>query len=302
MACRFPLTQYRVGDEWTFVEPTSPSLFEQRQLRCGQCALCRMAKASEWEVRLIHEGLLRPNSIALTATYSPEHLPPYGSLRADDFSAFIKRLRARVAARGGPRLSFDMIGEYSPELMRPHFHAALFDYVPPDGKPWAKSGAGNDEFISAELTAAWGKGLLTFQPWSAGGARYISAHQAWKLSGHASEARRQVLDPVTGEVVAMREPESHRCSSRPGIGRGFMERYGEQALQNGWTVARRGPVPLPRYYLRVGAILEPELAEQALEARRLKALEQERHSAERLDVMDEVAAVRLSHRRKGQIS
>lgn len=300
MPCRYPLTQYRVGETWTFVEPVSPSLYEQRQLGCGQCAICRSAKSAEHSTRLIHEGLTRPESIAVTCTYADDALPEHRSLRKGHWSAFVKRLRARVAARKGRRFSFDAIGEYSPELMRPHYHGALFDYFPPDGKRWAKSRAGNDEYVSAELSEAWGHGHVTYQHWSAGGARYIAAHQAWKLSGHASEARLLVLD-AEGIVVAQREPEFHLCSTRPGIGRGFFERYGEQALRLGFTVARDGAVPLPRYYLRLGKDLYPEAAALALEERREFARGAARLSDERLAVVEECKAVLLARKRQGTI-
>lgn len=262
--------------------------------------MCRSARSAEQATRLIHEGRTRPNSIAVTATYDPQAVPEHGSLRKAHWSAFIKRLRARVAARKGPRFSFDAIGEYSPSLMRPHYHGALFDYVPPDYKLWAKSRAGNREYISDELSAAWGHGFITFQHWSAGAARYIAAHQAWKLSGHAADSRLVVCDPE-GLVVARREPEFHLCSTRPGIGRGFVEKFGSHDLEVGSSVAVDREVPIPRYYLRIAKDLYPELAAAALEKRREFARVAPRESAERLAVVDEVAAARLALSRKGTI-
>lgn len=216
----------------------------------------------------MHQGL----SICATLTYAPEQLPPLGSLDREHGSAFIKALRQVVSRRGGPRLSFDMTGEYSPApRMRPHYHVALFSYVPLDRKEWAKSGSGNDEFTSAELTKAWGKGLVTYQPWSIGAAKYCASHQAWKLTGDKGRAQRMVYGP-DGEALGERAPEFHACSTRPGIGRRFFERYGEQALQLGFTVVKNKKVPLPGYYLRRGDVDHPELTEAARLARHAEAV------------------------------
>lgn len=217
----------------------------------------------------MHQGL----SICATLTYAPEHLPPLGSLDRVHGSAFIRALRKLVAARGGPRLSFDMTGEYSPPpRMRPHYHVALFSYFPLDGKDWAKSGSGNDEFISAELTKAWGKGMVTYQPWSIGAAKYCAGHQAWKLTGDKGRAQRMVYGP-DGEAIGERAPEFHECSNRPAIGRRFFERYGKQALQLGYTIIDGKKVPVPGYYLRRGDVDHPELTEAAREVRRLQAVD-----------------------------
>lgn len=214
-------------------------------------------------------------SVCTTLTYAPEHLPELGSLVLPHVQAFIRALRKRVARRGGPRLSFDCTGEYSPApAMRGHYHVALFSYAAPDAKPWAKSGSGNDEFVSEELSLSWGKGLVTFQPWSLGAAKYCAGHQAWKLTGDKGRAVRMVYDQA-GTVLGERAPEFHTCSTRPGIGRRFFEAYGEQALRLGYTVIGTGKgstkVPIPGYYLRRGDVDYPELTEAARELRAQQA-------------------------------
>lgn len=242
---------------------------------------------------------MHSEGVCATLTYAPDHLPALGSLVRAHQQSFIRALRKLVAARRGPRFSFDCTGEYSPPpLMRPHYHCALFGYCPLDTKPWAKSGAGNDEFISAELTKAWGdKGLVTFQPWSVGAARYCAAHQAWKVTGDKGRAVRMVYGP-NGEALGERAPEFHGCSSRPGIGRRFFEAYGVQALQLGFTVVDGKKVPVPGYYLRRGDIDHPELTEAARVARHAEAvgakakLEAEGLDA-RLDAIEYCAQARI---------
>jgi hypothetical protein len=238
---------------------------------------------------------MHPFSICLTLTYAPEHLPPLGSLVREHQQDFIRSVRKRYSARGGGRISFDCTGEYSPPpLMRPHYHVALYGYVPFDPKSWAKSRCGNDEFTSPELDAAWGKGLVTWQEWSVGAAKYCAGHQAWKLTGDKGRAQRMVYGP-NGEPLGERAPEFHACSTRPGIGRRFFGRYGEQALVNGFTVVDGKKVPVPNYYLRRADLDLPELAERARAERTAKAQESKAklEGDYRLNAIEECAQVRI---------
>ena len=305
MPCAHPRRQWRVEGKWSLVEPLSPSLHEQQQIACGQCAPCRSSRAGAWTVRLVQNGQMFPASICTTATYDPAELPPDGSLRKSDISKFIKALRQVVARRGGERFSFDCYGEYSPApLMRPHYHLGLFGYYPPDSETWAKSGAGNQEYVSAELSKAWGRGLITFQPWDYGAAQYCAGHQAWKLTGELGRHARLTL-AGDGATVVERAPEFHLCSSRPGIGRLFFEAHGEQALRLGFTLVNGKRTAVPGYYLRRGEVDMPELAESARAARRAAAeLESSKLEGEyRLDAIEVVAQARIDRAsRKGRFS
>lgn len=305
MPCASPRRQWFVDGEWTLNEPLNPSLYRQSQFGCGSCAPCRLSLQGEWTTRLTQEGQMHPESVCVTVTYAPEHLPPLGSLCRQDASAFVRALRKLVAKRGGPRLSMDCYGEYSPApAMRPHYHLALFNYYPPDAKPWAKSRAGNPEFSSEELSKAWrGKGLVTFQPWSYGAAQYCAGHQAWKVTGDKGRAQRMVFGPG-GELLGERAPEFHQPSTRPGIGRRFFEAYGVQALQLGFTVVAGRQVPVPKYYLRRADVTVPELAELARAERTATAQEaQAKLLAEgehRLDAIEHCAQARIERAsRKG---
>lgn len=238
---------------------------------------------------------MHADSVCATLTYAPEFLPELGSLRRVHGSRFIKALRQAVARRGGEPFSFDCYGEYSPPpLMRPHYHVALFGYVPLEFSEAGKSGAGNQEFEAPELSKAWGKGRVTFQHWSAGAASYCAGHQAWKLTGEKGRAQRLVFGP-DGVATGEREPEFHQPSTRPGIGRRFFEAYGDQALRLGFTVVDGRQVPVPAYYLRRADADCPELAESAREVRRAKAQEAVSKLAGdyRLDAIEGCAEARI---------
>lgn len=240
---------------------------------------------------------MHPASICATLTYAPEFLPELGSLRYKDVQAFLKALRNLVAARGGSRFSFDVMCEYSPApRMRPHYHMALFGYYPLDYREAGKSRAGNQEYDSAELSRAWGRGRVTFQPFSQGAAQYCAGHQAWKLTGEKSQYLRTVFDE-SGQVVGVRERERHECSNRPGIGRRFFEAHGEQALRLGFTVVEGRKVPVPGYYLDRADLSLPELAEAARAVRRSQAVAASEALADegdhRLDAIEGCAQARI---------
>lgn len=269
-ACARPRSQWRRGDIKTFNRPLSPSLWEELQFRCGKCAPCLLHKSADWMQRLTHEGYSHKHSTSLCLTYSNEHLPAFGSLSVEDWDRFINSLRKRLERRGHPPITFDVCGEYSPApAFRPHMHAALFGYWPPDAKYWAKSRAGNAEYVSEEITALWGKGRATFQEWTHGAASYIAGHQSAKLTSRKD----LFVIGADGSVIGKREPEFHRCSTRPGIGRRYFEQHGEQALKLGFVVAKDRPVSLSRYYMRRGKFDFPELAEEHAQLRRAKAIE-----------------------------
>jgi hypothetical protein len=226
-------------------------------------------------VRLRHEGQyhasLGRESTSLCLTYAPAFLPPLGSLCAAHWTTFLNSLRRRVHRRGGPGFSFDVVGEMSPPpALRPHYHAALFGYWPPDAKRCGESRAGNPEFQSDEIDELWGKGRATFQQWTHGAASYISGHNSAKLMSRKLDL--WVRDSE-GRVLGKREPEFHRCSTRPGIGRRGFEQHGEQMLRLGFTVAGDKPVALPSYYMRRAKVSFPELAAELAIIRAAKAIE-----------------------------
>ncbi len=66
------------------------------ELPCGRCVGCRMRRASDWSLRVMHEASLYEDNCFLTLTYGEGKLPPHGSLCHEDFQKFIKRLSYHV--------------------------------------------------------------------------------------------------------------------------------------------------------------------------------------------------------------
>lgn len=257
MSCACPLTAYRLADggvHWS--ERAGFDYVGQQQLPCGQCAGCRKRKAGELTTRLVHEGYSHPESICATLTYAPEKRPALGSVSRVHLEQFFKRARERCARVDGVGVRCHGMAEYSPVAQRPHYHTALFGWLPADLSFWSHSETGARQFESETLTRLWGHGHVVFQEWSDGAAAYCAKHQAAKLTGELGEQSQVVLG-ADGEVLGFREPEFEVRPRRPGLGLAFFLKHREQLLALGFTVVGGRQVPLPEYYLRVAERFDP---------------------------------------------
>lgn len=65
---------------------------------CGSCVGCRMEKARQWAIRMVHEAKSHETSSFLTLTFDDQALRKRGhtSLDVADIQLFMKRLRRRV--------------------------------------------------------------------------------------------------------------------------------------------------------------------------------------------------------------
>ena len=249
---------YRLEDGTFSFDSQKPHV-STNSVGCGQCALCRAQKGAEWCTRLVHEGYSHTESICATLTYAPENLPALGSLSRQDFQRFKWRLRRFLGYRGLGAVVIDGVGEYSPTVLRPHYHVCIYGWWPQDAKLWKRSRAGNPEFISEDLTKLWSHGHVTFQRFSDGAASYCAGHQAWKLTGDKALERLAVRG-AAGELLGQREPEFHAPPGQHGLGSDFFDRYGRQMLTHGFTVVGTRKVPVPKYYLRLAEKI-PEYAD-----------------------------------------
>lgn len=208
--------------------------------RCGGCMPCRVHKAQGWRARICCEALCHSQSVSVCLTYADDKLPPGGSLDAAEVVRFLKRLRKAVHKRRGELFRYFLIGEYSP-AGRPHYHLILFSYWPTDSRSFGQSRAGNRQYESAELTAAWGHGHVNFQQFTPSAADYVSGYYVEKLSGKLE------ADSLNG-----REPEFMRASrGKGGIGAPFVDRYGRQIFDGAdYIVIRGSKVAVPEFFNR----------------------------------------------------
>src|SRR6266568_2403959 len=123
MECSDPLKGFVApGGGWTSVRAKS-NAGVPLNLSCGKCLGCRLKKRDQWTIRQMHEASFHADNMFLTTTYAPAFLPPYGSLRMADVSAFLKRLRFQIAPI---RIRFFVKGEYGPTDWRAHYHFSVF--------------------------------------------------------------------------------------------------------------------------------------------------------------------------------
>lgn len=116
----------------------NPDLIDQAKeipVPCGKCPPCRMARINMWSFRLMQEEKKSLSAYFLTLTYDTTKVPitprGYMTLKKDDVTLFIKRLRKRHQAKNIlERVKYYYCGEYGTEKMRPHYHMIIFNTEP----------------------------------------------------------------------------------------------------------------------------------------------------------------------------
>lgn len=290
MPCYHPIPAWR-DDDGTVVfretRHTHSSLF----LACGQCVGCRLARATEWSVRIMHEASLHDVNSFVTLTYDDAHLPRYGSLQyKPDFQLFMKRFRKW---RGPVR--FFMCGEYGDENGRPHYHAAFFgEAFLVDRKRWRKSDTGHWLYRSESLERLWPFGASEIGNLSVQSAAYMARYSLKKVTGRLAASHYERVDVETGELVRI-DPEFVRMSLRPGIGANWFDNFHRDVYPHDRVVVKGMKKRPPRYYDKRLAAMDPLLMEELKYLRAQQALE---HSddltEERLAVKEVVEEARLA--------
>lgn len=191
----------------------------------------------------MHEAQLHTDNCFVTLTYDNEHLPETGSLDKRHFQLFMKRLRRSVEPK---KVSFIHCGEYGDNLGRPHYHALIFGHDFTDKTRWIKRGE-YQSFRSETLEKLWGMGLcelgtLTFQS-----AAYVARYCIKKVHGPEAVGYYQKINPSTGEIHDVL-PEYLTCSTRPGIGKGWYEKFKTDIFPCDYMLVAGKKIKLPAYY------------------------------------------------------
>lgn len=220
-------------------------------LPCGCCIGCKLERARQWAVRIMHEAKMHDDNSFITLTYSDENLPKDGSLSVVTCQLFLKRLRARLAPK---RVRFFLCGEYGEKYGRPHYHAIIFgEDFSRDRVSLSKSlrFSGSSDFVgysSEFLSETWGLGLVHVGDVSFESAAYVANYATKKiLTNREDEAKR----------LCGRKSEFLLMSRRPGIGRSWIERYYSDVFPADEVVVRGRRCRPPRYYDSVARLLEP---------------------------------------------
>lgn len=237
------------------------------ELPCGRCIGCRLEKARQWGIRMMHEAKLWPQNYFVTLTYNEAALPRtiqgLPTLQPADFTLFMKRLRkhysrfqgggagapaprphpARDTEQPGDRIRYYQCGEYGETTNRPHHHAILFNMPLPDLRPIHAARARKDAhtlYTSAQLERLWGKGMVSVGRVTFETAAYVAGYVTKKITG-----------PRAAEHYQGRVPEYATMSRRPGIGSGFLLKYRDEIYEHDSVIIRGIEVAPPKAYDRI---------------------------------------------------
>jgi len=257
------------------------------QTTCGRCIGCRLERSRQWAVRCMHEASLHEDNCFITLTYSDKYLPAFGSLEVRAFQLFMKRLRRKVERK----VRFYHCGEYGDELGRPHYHALLFGMDFADKYPWAER-SGNMAWRSADLESLWKFGQSEIGSVTFESAAYVARYIMKKITGKAAEDHYRRVDVLTGEISQI-QPEYSTMSRRPGIGRGWIEKYVSDVYPSDEVISRGRPAKPPRYYDSYFGTQDPDgLLE--VQKERTRRRDRENETPERLSVREVCTTARLN--------
>lgn len=241
-------------------------------LPCGSCFGCKLERARQWAVRIMHESKMHDENSFLTLTYDDDHIPrgrcscvrPHGagSVCVDDLQKFFKRLRERLAPR---RIRFFACGEYGEKLGRPHYHAIVFGWFPEDAVCVKRSGE-LSLFTSSLLSAAWGHGHASVGLVSMDSASYVANYASKQIrTNREDEARR----------LAGRAREFLIMSRRPGIGRKWIDKFMSDVFPSDEVIVRGKACRPPRFYDQCLEKIDPDALERIKIRREDKATQLE---------------------------
>lgn len=291
MACFHPLRAYQFldGGPVLFREPfRSKANFKSLFVPCGQCVGCRLERSRVWAVRCVHESELYEDNCFLTLTYRDDDIPYGSSLVKKDFQDFMKRLRSRL----GIKVRYYMCGEYGERLGRPHYHACMFNYVPRDLVFHRVSGSGDKLYTSEFLDEVWRFGTVIVGSVTWDSAAYVARYIMDKVTGDLAVPFYEFVD--ADGVVHDRLPPYTDMSRRPGIGRGWFERYRSDVFPNDRVMLNGSRFRPPRYYDDLEKSVNPGQFLWVKDSRADKAhVHRSNNSPDRLEVREELILRKL---------
>lgn len=238
MSCYHPLHAYKgfsKDKQKTLIVFSRPLSWrgERIELPCGQCVGCRLDRARMWAVRCVHEASLYENNCFITLTYDKYNLPENGSLCLRDWQLFAKRLRKKYPQK----IRFFQCGEYGDGPgRRPHHHAVLFNHDFADKKAFSKR-LDYTIYTSDELSKLWQKGFTTVADVNLKSAGYVARYSMKKITGKKKEEH-------YGNMV----PEFATMSRRPGIGKGWYDKFSGDVYPNDRVIIDGTYSRPPRFY------------------------------------------------------
>ena len=280
MPCYHPLTAWRSADysgenggkiRMVFKKELG-LLHTETQLPCGQCIGCRLDRAKQWAIRIMHETSLHENNCFVTLTYNDENLPANGSLDKTHFVKFMKRLRKRY----GNGIRFFQCGEYGDNFCRPHHHALLFGYIPTD-LHCVSCDKDYPLYSSEILDSIWTHGFTRTGEVTFDSACYTARYIMKKVNGPDAEKH------YKGRV-----PEYITMSRRPGVGRLWYDKYKKDLYNYDMCVVTDSFIAKPSKYYDNLYDLENAEHMQQLKAARKEAAKRTEKDYVRLETLEKL--------------
>lgn len=277
MPCYTPLDAYHAPGGISFNRQESFGI--KIDLPCGRCIGCRLEHAKEWALRCWHEHLMYEEegkpSMFVTLTYDQEHLPPDGGLDHRHFQKFIRAMRKKT----GLKLRYFMCGEYGGQTLRPHYHAIIFGYRPPDLK-LVNTRNNTRNYTSEIMSELWPHGGHEIGYVSFKNAGYVARYVLKK------HTKPELFDPSTGEIseANLKSPYT-RMSLKPGIGYSWYQKYKSDLYPHDYAVLPDGrETAVPKYYRKLLERDDPDLASELRAKRVEKARQNPDNTPSRLEV------------------
>lgn len=240
----------------------------------------------------MHEASLHEHNSFITLTLNEGHLPADNSLDKALFQKFMKRLRKAIH----PQLvRFFHCGEYGTDYGRPHYHALLFGYdFSQDRYPWAIR-EGHQYWRSPLLEILWPFGHVEIGELTEGSAAYVARYIIAKEHGNGFNPRYDTVD--ADGVITEKQREYVTMSRKPGIGRGWFDKFQGDVYPSDEVVFGGQKVKPPRYYDNALELSDPGQLERIRRKRR-EERDTANNTPERLAVREEVALAKISQSRR----
>lgn len=225
------------------------------QIPCGKCIECLSKRAIEWATRARHEISTHDENCFLTLTYDEDNLPGHLVVKTE-FQKFMKKLRKHTKKN----IRYMVSHEYGSNTFRPHHHAILFGYNPPNQKQIQSSKKGEPLFTSDSIEKLWGKGFHSIGTANEKTAYYIASYS---IKGK----KHSFPDPNTGEIINV--SDCMDTSKRPAIGLNYFKNNFQQIINSKEI--------MPRYYLKKLKDVNIDLYEYYENERQFKMINKSSH-------------------------
>lgn len=207
-----------------------------------------------WMARNMFESKSHDESMFLTCTYAPEHLPDHGSISKADPTNFLKRLRQyfdpdKIRVYHASEYAEPSIEERLAGIRfgRCHSHYLIYGGKFTDLEVHKKEGE-VITYTSKTIADIWGKGFCTIGEVNSSTCAYVSRYIFKKIKGPKAADHYQTTSPITGEIIKL-EPEYHTMSRRPGLGLLFFDKWKTDFFPSNFMIHDGRKIAVPKYFL-----------------------------------------------------